>query len=816
MIKRFIMAGLMSALWVMGTIPFAHAEEEAAQAPSVQEASPADSLQEAQPSSEPAAELQAPAEQSPTPEPAPEPVKQIPNDIVEIEIRGNQIVSTNTILSKVRSKAGEKLVQETINADLKRLYGMGFFQDIRIEVEEKANGYKLIFVVDEKPIVRNITIEGNTVFKEDKLRKSLKIIEGQILDQRAVKEGVEEIRKLYADKGYQFVDVQSQVTVGGTGKEAAVAVKVVEGEKFKIKKIEFSGNTAFEAKELRKLMKTKKEKHFLWLFGSGVFQESSFQKDLENIKLFYQQEGFLDAKVASGFDYDREKNKIVVNVQVDEGQRYTTGEIRIQGNVLFPESEIWQELEMLPGQTYSQYYLFKDVERIRSFYFSQGYMDVRIIPDIRMNRDTGKVDVYYQIQEGDLFFVEKVVVRGNTKTKDIVIRRELRIRPGERFDGEKIDKSKQRLENLGYFEEITYDTEPVSGATNRKNIIFRVKEKRTGELSFGGGVSSIDSFIGFAEISQRNFDLWNWPRFTGGGQSLSLQARVGSISQDYNLSFVEPYLFNKPISFGLDVFSIRRDSRNVDFRQQRRGARMTVSKLFRDMFRIGTGYTLEQVKLDDISDDAPITVRNFEGTNWLSRLKLFSSVDTRDNVFNPTKGRLVTLSGELVGSFLGGDQDFYTLETSWSEYWSFFKKHILEMKVHLGTSQEFGDSAEVPVFDRFYAGGLGTVRGFNYRRVGPIEAGDAIGGQTIALFSLEYTFPIPKLDAFRGAVFIDTGHVNRDSYQIGFGDFSVSVGPGLKVKTPLGPVALYYGLPIANKDVEDENGRFEFSLSRGF
>lgn len=752
---------------------------------------------------------EAPAAARPVPQPTEEPQ---PARIAEVSIRGNQIVSTNTILSKIRSQRGEVLKQETVNDDLKRLYATGFFEDIRMELEERADGYLLVVVVEEKPLVRKILLEGFTKFKDSKLRKELGIVEGQILDRKAVKSGVEKIRAMYADKGYRFVDLDSEVEVDRKTREATVYIRIAEGEKYKIQSIRFEGVTAFKDKQIRKLMQTKKDK---W-YTSGIFKQQKFQKDLERIRFYYQQEGYLDVKVAPVFDYDRENQKILITIQVDEGQHYVTGEVKIEGNQYFPESEIWQKLEMLPGLTYSQYYLSQDVESIREYYHAQGYMNARIIPDVRLNRDSGKVDVTYRIEEGELFFVEKVVVRGNTKTKDIVIRRELRIRPGERFDGAKINKSKQRLENLGFFEEVTYDTEQSPAATNRKDLIFRVKEKRTGELSFGGGVSSVDRFVGFAEISQRNFDWLNFPRFTGGGQSLSVSARVGSISQDYRINFVEPYIFNKPISFGADVFNVRQNNTNTDFDEERRGFSMTLAKMFRDVFRLGTGYTLEQVTLDDLSSDAPTTVRNFEGKNLLSRWRLFSSYDTRDNVFSPSKGMLASLSGDLVGSFLGGDQDFYVLSANYTQYWSFFKRHVLEFRFRVATAQEFGDSSEVPIFDRFYAGGLGSVRGFNYRRVGPLEAGDAVGGESLNVVNLEYTFPIPALEAFRGAFFIDLGHVNEDSYNWDLGEYSVSIGPGVKIKTPIGPVALYYGFPVANRDDEDSNGRFEFSLSRGF
>jgi outer membrane protein insertion porin family len=246
------------------------------------------------------------------------------------------------------------------------------------------------------------------------------------------------------------------------------------------------------------------------------------------------------------------------------------------------------------------------------------------------------------------------------------------------------------------------------------------------------------------------------------------------------------------------------------------GASTTLSRLFKDVLRAGGGYTLERVELRDVSDTAPVSVTEFEGPDWLSRLRAFTTFDNRDNVFSPTKGRVINLAGEVVGSFLGGDQEFYILRSGYTEYFTFHKKHQIEFQARLATSQAFGKTSTTPAYDRFFAGGLGTVRGFNYRRVGPQEGGEAVGGQTLSVVNLDYTFPLPYLDAFRGVVFIDAGSVSSDSYNIDFGKFAVSVGPGVKVKTPIGPLAFYYGLPIANRDTKDRNGRFEFSLSRSF
>ncbi|MBI4388088.1 MAG: outer membrane protein assembly factor BamA [Candidatus Omnitrophica bacterium] len=734
--------------------------------------------------------------------------------VLSIEIQGNQVISTNTILNKVAIRQSVQLSQDMVNEDIKRLYATGFFRDIRFDVQPETNGIRMIIVVDEKPIVRQIVIEGNQALDQQKLRKEIKVLEGQILDEQLVVEGVRNIEKKYLDKGFRSAKVSYRIDMNEALKEATVFIQIEEGESYRIKKVRFEGAQSFPQRTLRKLMKTKSRN--LWFFRRGILKENVFKDDLERISIFYQDEGFLDVKAASDSEFDEKSKKIILTVQVEEGSRYQAGEVRVEGNKVFPESDVWERLKMLPGTTYSQRNTALDVEAVRKFYFAKGYADIRISPNVSHNQETGRMDVVYHIEEGDLFFVDKVKIRGNTKTKDIVIRRELRIYPGGKMDGDLLDKSKERLTNLGFFEEVTYDTEPGS-APNRKDIVFRVKEKQTGELSFGGGYSSVDQFVGFAEISQKNFDLTNWPRFTGGGQYLALRGRIGSISRNVEFSFVEPYLFGRRISFGLTAYNTRYESRNVDFAHERMGAGVTFSRMINDLLKIGTGYTLERVKVFDVEETAAQIVRESEGKNLLSRLKLFISRDSTDNVFNPTKGSVLGLSGELIGTFLGGDEDYYIVQASGTKYWKIWKQCVLEWKNRLAVSDGLSSTDNVPVFDRFFAGGLGTIRGYNFRRVSPKENDRPIGGETLLITNLELTFPFPYLESFKGAFFIDAGEVNMDSYDFfDTGEFIVSVGPGVKINTPIGPVAFYYGLPILNRDTEDANGRFEFSLSRSF
>ncbi len=726
-----------------------------------------------------------------------------------IEIHGNNIVSDSIILNKIKTREGAELSREIVNEDIKRLYASGYFQDVKFNLVPDGKNFRVVIIVEEKPIINKIIINGNTVLDDKNVLKLLGIKEGEILDPYVLKEGIVKIENRYTAKGYKFVTVTDKVKVNERDNSAVVYITIEEGKKYKIRSITFEGVKAFKEKELKRKMYTK-EKRF---WRSGVFRKEKFEADIEKIEYMYQKNGYLDVAVNIRFKHDKKKHVMDIIISVDEGARYFTGDVKIEGNELFPDSEVWSQLKMLPGEVYSEIGLRQDVDSLRRFYFEKGYINARIIPDTKLDSANKKVNVTYTITEGHLYYVDKVKIRGNTKTKDMVIRRELRVYPGEKFDGKKLNYSKERLENLGYFEEVTYETEPGS-AENKRDVIFNVKEKQTGEISFGAGISSIDQFIGFAEIAQKNFDLLGWPTFTGGGQNLSLKGRIGSVTKDIDLRFTEPYLMNKNISFSLNVYNWDRTGNNVDFDTRRRGIGVVFGRNFTDRVKGFVGYTLENVKISDISDDADPQVRASGIRNDLSRFKFGLTYDSRDNVFVPKKGWYISGVAEVVGGYLAGDEDYYSFVGSVSKYFSFKKEHVIELRGRIGVMDDFGDSKQVPVYDRFYAGGLGTVRGFGYRRVGPKGGGDAIGGETLVLGTVEYTFPL--IENFKGALFIDAGHVNPDCFEVDTSEFSVSIGPGLKINTPIGPITLYYGLPIANKDTEDKNGRFEFNLSRGF
>ncbi|MCK4519351.1 MAG: outer membrane protein assembly factor BamA, partial [Candidatus Omnitrophica bacterium] len=478
------------------------------------------------------------------------------------------------------------------------------------------------------------------------------------------------------------------------------------------------------------------------------------------------------------------------------------------------EEEIRDVLTMSEGSTYIPASMEKDVVRINEIYFEKGYISAKTAPDVIFNKERQQMDITYIIEEREQVYIERIEIRGNDKTKDIVIRRELAVTPGGVFDGKKLRRSKRNLNNLGYFEEITYDTEPGSDP-NKKNLIVNVKETKTGEVSFGAGYSSIDKFIGFVELRQRNFDYKNFPALTGDGQQVTVRCEFGSEKKRYDLSFTEPWFFNKPLSFGFDLYN-RYRSRDL-YEENRLGGDLRLGWRFGDNLRLNSMYKLEEIKLGDIPDwvtreNVP-DVWEEEGKNALSSFSLTLIRDTRDNVFNPKSGGTIENSVETTGGILGGDREFIKYYGDLNWYFTHFEKFTFEVRLRGGVADKYNGTNMVPIYERFYAGGANTIRGYRERHVGPKKCGEPVGGNSMLIGNMEYTFPVMK--NIKGAVFYDVGNVWSEVR--GFADgFKSGAGLGVRVKTPIGPVKLDYGFRLSDDPGDKKDGRFHFSMSRGF
>ncbi|MCX7661310.1 MAG: outer membrane protein assembly factor BamA, partial [Candidatus Omnitrophica bacterium] len=441
--------------------------------------------------------------------------------ITAIEVKGNKSISTNTILSKIKTRVGATFQEGVLNEDLKRLYLLGYFSDIKINTEDYKEGIRVIIEVVEKPVIEKISFLGfrSLRMKEDKLKETISSKENQHLDYPTLNQDLENLRKLYAKKGFTEVKLTYNTELDPSTNKAKVIFSAEEGIRTKIKKIAFEGNSSFSSRRLLKLMKTRPA----WLFNPGILKEDVLEEDIKRIKSFYERQGYMDIEVEhkiSPFSIKR-PNLLLIKINIKEGKRYFVGTVTIKGNRDIPEKDILSRIEeCVPGKVFSHEAMKEDVNSILGLYFDRGYIMAQIHETTALNPTTQRIDIVYNIIENEVAYVERIKIRGNVKTKDIVIRRELRVRPGDKFDGDKLRRSKERLQNLGFFEEIDYDIEDTE-VTNRKNLVVEVKEAKTGAISFGGGYSTVDDFVGFIEIEQKNFDWKNFPYFTGDGQELS-------------------------------------------------------------------------------------------------------------------------------------------------------------------------------------------------------------------------------------------------------------------------------------------------------
>jgi len=733
--------------------------------------------------------------------------------ISKIEISGNKIVSNATIISKIKTRANQPYNDSFINEDIKNLYATGYFEDIEVEKKTTPEGVVVVFNFKEKPIVKEIAIEGPTYIRRKRLEKLIDIKDGTFLDEYKLKEAENTIEDFYHKRGFSEANVSYRINLDKDN-QAQVVFFIDEKGVIRIRKIIIKGNSAFTSKRIKKLMRTKEK----WLFIRRTkLKKQTLEDDVKRIDDFYKEKGFGEVKVAYSLDYI--KQDVYITINITEGNRYFVGRIKVEGNKEISESIIEDVIELKVGDVYVEKIVKNEVNKIKGLYVDRGYMFADVIPIIFLNPQTQKIDVTFSIIENEIAYVERIDIKGNIKTKDKVIRRELRIYPGDKFEGEKIKKSRQRLENLGFFEEIRFDSQPGS-RPNWENLIVDVKEAKTGYISFGGGYSTVDEFVGFVEWRQRNFDYKNWSTFTGGGQDLSLMASMGSLTERYDVSFTNPWIFDRPISFGFEGYK-REHERDEDvgyaYEEDIRGGALKLGREFSDRLKGQVGYRFERVEIRDVAADATQALRDEEGINDLSSVELDLIFDTRDNIFSPSEGIYLGNFCQVTGGFLGGEKDFMRFSSMLSLYFPLIKKSVLEFRFHLGVAEPFDDTDKVPIYKRFFAGGASTIRGYHERKIGPIDAvtEDPIGGEALFVSNIEYTYPI--IDFLKLAVFFDSGNVWEKRNDLLSGGFKSSVGLGVRLKTPLGPVSLDYGWPLnVEPGEEGKEGRFHFSISRGF
>ncbi len=794
----------------------------------------------------------------------------LPNEkvaAVKIEHQGPQSVSDQLIRSHIRVKPGEPYTRVAVDDDIRELYSTGLFYNIRVAEESTREGVVLTYIVHGNPRLTEITFEGNRKFSKEKLAKKATSKIGQPLSERKLFTDTQEMQKMYQKAGYPRTEVKYSYVIDEPAGRASAKFEITEGGKIKIKRVEFAGAQAFSQKKLRKVVKTKRRWMFSWLTGSGHLKDDVLDEDRERLAQFYRDNGYIDFEIQEVTTERLSPKKMTVRFQLSEGRQYRVGSVNFAGNKLYSTTELTNGLRtasskrgaktigrnglpMDEGGVFSPQGLVKNTDSIEDFYGSKGHIDVTPGRDLKVkkipNVETGTMDLQYNIEEGQKSYIEKVQIRGNSKTKDRVIRRELAVAPGELFDMTRVQLSKRRLEGLQYFGKVDARPEPTDIA-NRKDLIVTVEEANTGHLSLGAGFSSIDELVGFAEMSQGNFDLFNPPTFTGAGQKLRLRMQLGTERQDYTISFIEPWFLNRKLALGTDLYYRNLGYESLDdlYDVVRAGARVSLTRALGSDFLIGSvSYTIENrgILLNDeyygayvggqtgagpfgdrggpvgaaaantYEGNIPSDIAEEEGYSLLSRYGASLAYDTRNSVTLPNRGQRTELSAEIVGGPIS-DEEFYKLELRTSWYFPGpARGHVLEVVGRAGVADGLGGE-EVPFYDRYYLGGLYSLRGFKYRSISPREDPyeEPIGGNSYWYGSAEYSIPIiPRL---RFAAFYDVGVVNPDAFEFDSLDlFNDNWGIGLRLNLPIGPLRLDYGVPINHDRYNSDKNRFQFGV----
>jgi outer membrane protein insertion porin family len=678
----------------------------------------------------------------------------------------------------------------------------------------------LVYTVFEKPIVRTIVFEGNKELTTDKLKESLEFRQNSIFSTKDLAKSVVKIKKLYGDEGYYLADVEP-VVVKSASTDLAVTFKIVEGAKILIRTIRFDGNKAFSNRKLRGVMETREKWFLSWLTSAGTYKEEVLKNDAALIADFYMNNGFINVKVGEPVvKLADAKDALEVFIGITEGDQYKVGEIGFKGELLVPAEELRKKLKSESGELFSRAVLRTDIFVLTDAYADKGYAFANVNPLTKADTEKKIVDLTFDMEKGEIVSFERINITGNPKTRDKVVRREMRVDEGELYSATGMKRSKQQLMNTGYFEEATIATTKGSTA-NKLNVDVNVKEKPTGTFSIGGGYSSLDGIIGQGSVQQANF--------LGLGLKANLSGSIGGKSQTYSLGVTDPYFLDTKWTLGGDIYRSERDY--SDYSRRLTGADIKGGYPVNDS--VGTFFMYKYEKKDLFNPQSAYKNLNFEDPinyplGGSTTSSIFGSItrNTTDYRLDPTSGMINSLSLEYAG--LGGDNKYarYIGDTTW--FHPLYKKLIFSSKLTVGYIQDVGKL--VPIDEKFYLGGIFSLRGYKARTVSPIKIqlskdlnGNSsteqiyLGGNKEFFGNTEFTFPLLQEAGVKGVVFFDYGNAYGENQKM-FSSVLMSYGAGIRWASPIGPLRLEYGIPLNPRSggLDSSSGRFEFSIGSLF
>ena len=750
---------------------------------------------------------------------------------IDVQFVGPTTLSKERVLDNLATKPGAPYNERLVEEDIKSLYATGNVSNARIFAEPVTGGLKVTVLLQGRISVGEVLIEGAEAVPSSKIRKEIGMKPGDPLNDEKLNDDRQKILKLYEDKNYTNVKVETK-TSELPDKRMRVVFSINEGPRLVIRRITFTGNDSVLPKDLLKVMKTKTANILSFLTKAGRLTPSQMDEDKDAIRTLYQGRGFADMRVTDVQTIPLPTgNGVDLVISIAEGTQYRVNKITVEGATIVSPDELVRFLKMKQGSLYTPEGMGADLKMIRNYYGSRGYVDMVAQPQITPAGD-GQIDLSYRIDEGVQSYVNLINVQGNTKTKDKVIRRELAVQPGGVFDTTLVDVSKTRLMNLNYFSKV--DMAPQDTLVpGRKDLDVIVDEKKTGSFNFGAGFSSIDSLVGFAELQQSNFDLFNWPYMTGAGQRFRIRAQYGLQRQDFTMSLTEPWFMGYKVSVGGEFYYHAATFLSPVYSQSNLGGALQARKAITPFTALRGEYRLENIKIYNLTGNYGQAIADAGNSSPYTKSCLLGGIDfdNRDSLLLTHKGQSIGLTGFVSGGGLGGTVQDYGLSLDAKKYFPLPWDMILLTKGSVGLVSSWGGGTQgtinnaPPIFDELYLGGANDMRGFAYREVGPKDQyGNPIGGSSSVYGTAELTFPIiPRL---RGAFFTDWGFVNASSWDFSpaqttidattSGGLNGDIGIGARIELPIGPIRIDWGYPVMTDQWNQSSGQFNFNVGYTF
>lgn len=772
---------------------------------------------------------------------------------VNVNIEGKQTVSKEAVYAHIRLRKGMKFDQRALDQSIRSIYSTGFydFVDAKRKIDAKGN-LELDFTIIPKFKVSQIAFNGNKVYSGARLQKEIETYAGAPLSEVGVKRDVDKLKAFYQKKGYSLAKITYSIERNEETGVGAVIFQIDEGGDIEIQNIIFKGDPRVEKQfgfwgKLGRFLFGKDTEDFdsvdllsemktdTWIpivshiTDNGRFKEDEFQTDIEKLRKFYRDHGYLDveiddSKIKFEFPDADEQGGMDIVIDIVPNHQYKVGKVSFKGNTIegFDDAKLMQFVDyfdLTEGNVFSPSQVEKLIEKIREYYGEYGYVDTIVRVLRRPNVKTGDIDMVIDVIESKMFYLESINIQGNSKTKSEVIIRELALEPGEVFDLHRMKISENRLKETRFFDEVTLSPEETN-IPQRKNLKVTVKEGRTGNLTFGAGFSTVESLVATVEVTQSNFDYAHYKSyFQGAGQKFRIRGTIGLKSNQVIISFEEPWVFNRELAYGIDLYRTDSDYYSDYYSEMRLGATNYLRKRIYEKIEARLAYKLELVDIYNVDNRirGNVIPEQDIGNRTLSQVSLSFLRDSRDSYMTPTRGTRFELIQDLAGGPFLGQTNLYRIEARAGWWIPTFEtgKQVFSIVGRTGSVQGYGGK-DVPYFERFFLGGGYNMRGFKYRKVGRLDSAteEPLGGNTFAFASAEYSVEV--FNPVRFAVFYDIGFVNSDSWDWNPSDYCSDFGVGLRILMMGAPMRIDLGFPLRAGDNNDDGMQFNFSFGTVF